>query len=437
MSSTDESGLGLFDDAASAAGNFPAALRGYDRTAVDDYVRSLEASVVASRRRAAELEQQAGALQRQLTEARQGDPEVDYSNLGGRATDILRLAEEQAHELVERATADAERLREVARREADAIRESAARDGGTVKSNGLAELEQLRLQLQADAQAQLDKARAEAGALVAAAKRQAEALRRESAHEAQSVRQAAYLDTENLRRRVEREVAETRQAIATEREQAVAHLRTMHEETAQKVGALLAEATQHNQASAERLEADMAEAARIRESALADAQQTRVAAAAEAEERVAAAKKQAAAITERTQQEFAWRKQQLKRETDLLAQRKQAVLNQLASLSALAEQTAHAFPELDDLAEFDAEQGDQTVLRAPSAKPAAPEAETTARNPAVVSDAKPRPQPPADPAELEDIPLDGDATVLVRPGTPPAGVKPGGAAGEQGGPQRR
>ena len=44
MTSSDNTGLGLFDDAASAAGNFPSALRGYDRAAVDDYVRSLEAT---------------------------------------------------------------------------------------------------------------------------------------------------------------------------------------------------------------------------------------------------------------------------------------------------------------------------------------------------------------------------------------------------------
>ena len=81
---------------------------------------------------------------------------------------------------------------------------------------------------------------------------------------------------------------------------------------------------------------------------MAEAEQTKLAAVQEAEARVDTAKKQAAAISERTQQEFAWRKQQLRRETELLHQRKQAVLSQLASLSALAEQTASAFPDLDD-----------------------------------------------------------------------------------------
>jgi DivIVA domain-containing protein len=47
VNASDNTGLGLFDDTASAVGNFPTALRGYDRTAVDDYVRTLEESVVS------------------------------------------------------------------------------------------------------------------------------------------------------------------------------------------------------------------------------------------------------------------------------------------------------------------------------------------------------------------------------------------------------
>ena len=118
MTSSDNTGLGLFDDAASAAGNFPTALRGYDRAAVDDYVRTLEGSTVEVRQRAANLEGQVADLQRQLEESRHNQ-EVDYSNLGDRASEILRLAEEQARDVLDRAGADAARLKGEARREAD------------------------------------------------------------------------------------------------------------------------------------------------------------------------------------------------------------------------------------------------------------------------------------------------------------------------------
>jgi hypothetical protein len=280
---------------------------------------------------------------------------VDYTNLGGRATDILRLAEEQAREVIERATEDSERLKETARRGA-----------------GITEIQQLRLRGQEDVRLQIERAQAEAEAIVAAARREAEALQRAADHEAQTMRQNAYLDTEKLRREVELEVADLRQGIATERDAAIGHLRGVHEESVAKTTALLTEATEYHRQATERLDRDIAEAARVRAEALAEAEAVKLQAVQEAEERIAAARKQAAAITDRTQQEFAWRKQQLRRETDLLGQRKAAVLNQLASLSALAEQTAHAFPDLEDLDDFDGEQGDRTVMMPAAMAPSMP-----------------------------------------------------------------
>ena len=56
----------------------------------------------------------------------------------------------------------------------------------------------------------------------------------------------------------------------------------------------------------------------------------------EAEQIVARAQQQAATIDERARQEFAWRRRQMRHEQDLLNRRKQAMLSQLTSLSALA-----------------------------------------------------------------------------------------------------
>ncbi len=434
MSSADNTGLGLFDDTASAAGNFPAALRGYDRQAVDDYVRTLEASVVQSRRHAAQLEQQVGTLQDRLTESegKQTSPEdVDYSNLGGRANDILRLAEEQARDLTENASVEAEKIKEQARREADDLRNRAARDGDAIKSGGVAEIDQLRVRLSDEVVAQVEKAKEEAAALVAAARREAEALGRQSEHEAQTVRQNAYLDTENLRRSVDREAADVRQQIAVEREGALAQLKAAHEEATTKTTALLSEATKHNAESTQRLEVDIAEAARIRAEAVDEAERIKVAAAKESGDRIATATKQATAISERTQQEFSWRKQQLRRETELLSQRKQAVLSQLASLSALAQQTAHAFPDLDDLTssdlqaaeEDDDELGDQTVLMPADAPAAVPPGRKPQPNPVDAESGAEQVAPGAGTAGPADVAVDGDATVLVAPGDLPAGTE--------------
>lgn len=421
MTSGDNTGLGLFDDTASAVGNFPTALRGYDRNAVDDYVRSLEGALVGVRRRVGELEQQLSTMSEQLEDARQAASEVDYTNLGGRASDILRLAEEQARETLDRANVDAERVREEARREADQTRQNAAREGDDLKSGGLAEIAEVRTRMEEDGRVLSERTQSEADALVGAARRQAESLRLEAQNEAQTVRQQAYLDTEELRRGVEREAADLRQQVAVEREQAVIELRRIQTEAAERTAALLAEATKHNEESAERLDRDVNEAARIRTEALNDAEKTKLGAIKESEERIQAAKAQAAAITERTQSEFAWRKQELRRETDLLSQRKQAVLNQLASLSALAQQTAQSFPEIDDLTDFSSEEGDRTVLRPADAGPALPEADDQRErtNGHQASSAAP-PEEPEDSAQPEPE-LDGDATVVIPAGSVPPG----------------
>src|SRR5687768_12403736 len=101
MSSHEEAGLGLFDDMATAAGSFPMALRGYERTAVDEYVRSLEGAVVAARQHIAGLEARIAQLHQDLTRARAGSPEA-IGQIGDRTGEILRIAEEQAAEIVAR-----------------------------------------------------------------------------------------------------------------------------------------------------------------------------------------------------------------------------------------------------------------------------------------------------------------------------------------------
>ena len=446
MTSTDNNGLGLFDDTASAVGNFPSALRGYDRNAVDDYVRSLEGTLVGARRRGSELEREVATIVEQLEQARAAANDVDYTNLGGRASDILRLAEEQARETLDRAGVEAEKLREEARRHVDEAKLSATREGDELKATGLAEIEEIRSRTEEEGRAQAERHRAEAEALIAAARRQAESMQKEAEHEAETARQQAYLQAEEVKRAAEREAADVRQQIATERETAISELRRVAEETATRTSELLAEATRHNQESAERLEADIAQANTIRADALAEAEKVQLAALKEAEERVDAAKAQAAAITERTQSEFAWRKQELKRETDLLSQRKQAVLNQLASLSALAQQTAQSFPEIDDLTEFDGEDGDRTVLQPAGSAPALPredktedksedKSERTGDHDQPASGHDPEVAVEDDPTERPFRPdsssghghagqpdLDGDATIVIPAGAIPSGT---------------
>jgi hypothetical protein len=95
----------------------------------------------------------------------------------------------------------------------------------------------------------------------------------------------------------------------------------------------------------------------------------------------------------------------------LLHQRKQAVLSQLASLSALAEQTASAFPDLDDPNDLEGgEVGDRTVMRPEMLPPAGPGEDSSAGSSA--GSTRNGGKSSADEDELE---IDGDATVLVAP----------------------
>ena len=469
MARSENAGLGLFEDTASAAGNFPGALRGYDRQAVDEYVRTLEGSVVQSRGHAAELEKQVTGLQDQLQESklRETDPDdVDYAGLGGRANEILRLAQEQAHDLTTAATLEGERIREEARRDAATQREQAERDSGELRTGGLSEISELRTRLQDEVAAQVARAQAEATALLDAARREGASLRLQAEHDAAALREEARLETDALRREVEREVAEARADLAREREESVARVRGEHDELTAQTRAMLAEAAEHHTQSTGRLEGDIAESARIRAEAVSEAEQVRANAIAEAENRLSTARKQAAAITARTQQEFSWRKQQLRRETELLQQRKQAVLSQLASLSDLAQQTASSFPDLDeddqpstggsssgrggdagrtdvDVDAIPEDGTDRTVLKsyaAPSLPPS-PEADqdttgqdttgqgTTDQEPIGTAaaetgqDAGPtssRPSADGDDDEEPDVPLDGEPTLLAAPQRPAA-----------------
>ena len=63
---------------------FPSALRGYDRSAVDDYVRSLEKALVQTRRRAGGLDQQVSSLTERLAEATRVVPTSTWRPTGGR-----------------------------------------------------------------------------------------------------------------------------------------------------------------------------------------------------------------------------------------------------------------------------------------------------------------------------------------------------------------
>src|ERR1700744_5758642 len=78
---------------------FATVMRGYDRHQVDEHIRQIETEARTHR-------DQAQAMRRELTEAHRQIQEQErptYSGLGARIEQLLRLAEEQATELVQAA----------------------------------------------------------------------------------------------------------------------------------------------------------------------------------------------------------------------------------------------------------------------------------------------------------------------------------------------
>ena len=76
---------------------FATVMRGYDRHQVDEHIRQIEAEVRQHREQTQGLRQQLTDAHRQIQEQER----PTYSGLGARIEQLLRLAEEQATELVQ------------------------------------------------------------------------------------------------------------------------------------------------------------------------------------------------------------------------------------------------------------------------------------------------------------------------------------------------
>lgn len=115
------------------------------------------------------------------------------------------------------------------------------------------------------------------------------------------------------------------------------------------IDALLAQSTKTAQESAARVKAQADQVAELSAKALATAEQSKTDGVREAESQVAAAHRQSAMMKDRLEEQYAWRKEQLERETHALELRKDAVLAQLSNVRALAQESVADFPNTDSL----------------------------------------------------------------------------------------
>jgi cell division septum initiation protein DivIVA len=340
---------GQQDDSTGTYG-FPVVRRGYDRTAVDAFARQANTENRELRRQYETLAAHCARLEAEREATPAVAAEADYAGLGGRAQEILRIAEEQALDLTSRATADADRLAEQTEHEVQMLRDHAAAELEEIRRTELARIGTLRGQAEREAASLVGSASAEAEQLLQAARLAAAAVRAEAEGKARATVESAQLQAGTLLADAERDALTIRQQAAADRDRVLAELTAESDDLRGRIEQTLAESTALHRRSAEQLAAESAEASRLRAEALAEVERIRQAAVAEADELVGTARRQAATVEERSRQEFAWRRRQLRQEQELLTRRKQAMLSQLTSLSALAVETAESLPEVPELA---------------------------------------------------------------------------------------
>lgn len=335
---TEETGLNLFEDSASAAGSFPHAMLGYDKHTVDSYVREVEAKVM-------QLKMQLRDKAREIQLVRSEAGSTDFTRLGAHATAILRAAEAQAGDIVDRAQHESERIKTEARRTAAALRESAQKEADDVRLAGLSGLRQLR-QEQADAGAStLETSHRDAAMIVAEAKQRAA-----------SIVDAAKLQSDGLLETARVEAARRQQEAEHRASDIVATAQKAAEDTLAKgvdtaakthdsITARLAEADKASQEAAQATAAARVEADRARSEALKQAEEIRLGALRESEETLAALRERVRQQEADLEERVAWRKEQLEREIASLEARKSNALGQLNNLRALAEESGSQFAD--------------------------------------------------------------------------------------------
>lgn len=220
-------GLDLFDETASAAGSFPHSMLGYERQAVDAYIRDIERQLSSAKRKVRSLQKQIAA----------NNTETDLSKVGAHARDILRAAEAEAAELRNHARIDADRIVAEASEQAESLAHNTQTETATHRVTNLDELNRLREELAQQTDAELAAARQEAQLLRDAAETHRRMVLTDAERNATALREQAALEADQARQAADREAAQVRARIADEHAEALAALQQHRNE----VTALVAE----------------------------------------------------------------------------------------------------------------------------------------------------------------------------------------------------
>lgn len=369
-------GLDLFDETASAAGSFPHSMLGYERQAVDAYIRDIERQLSSAKRKVR-------SLQRQL--ATKAD-ETDYSRLGTHTGDLLRNAEREAAEITQSAQLQAEQIIALAKREADQLAREADAGAAQARVSGMDDLHRLRDDLAGQTSAELAAAQEQARTLREAAENHRAMVLAEAERNAAAMREQASLEAEQVRQGAEREAADVRAALAKEQADTLESLRQRHAEVTRTLIELSERARQQSDEFGVQMATEAQLADERRHKALAEADQIVVAANEEARAAVADARAKAAKLLTEAGVAEAHKIEQLSHEIEGLNRRKKALVDGMRSLSSLVSSSVADFHG-DDEAEAKASEVARAADEAETAVLDMEEVPATAAPPAIDDDA--------------------------------------------------
>ena len=304
-------GLTLFDERATAVGGFPNAVLGYDKAAVDAYIRQLERQILELRRQFREQATEFELVRSQATSS-------DLTRLTGHAAVLLNSAETHSEQLTTKAQIEAQSIRETARRDGEGLRAGGQQEADDLRATAMANLRRLRDKQTEELRATLAAARQEAEHVVASGTRHSEAVVRQANEQAAAIVAAAEAEAARL-------VQDAKVAAAD------AHT---------SAADLLSQATAQHGAATKLLADETDAAARIRLLASQDAESVRIQAVREAEQHLSATRAAGSQLRARLDAEAERRKDQLVAEIAALAHQKKAIQTQLAELAGIGKQAA-------------------------------------------------------------------------------------------------
>jgi DivIVA domain-containing protein len=229
---------------------FPAALRGYDRTAVDRYVERINRLITelemssspeaAIRHALAEVsEETRDILQRahetaeDITARSRAKADDRVQQAESESQEIRVTAERKAAETRDAAQQEAAQLREAAERETGELRETTQRDVAELREMTQREVSELRETAAREVKEQRDSAASEAAETREAAARESQRMRTVAQREAEEARETARREAEEMLESADtraRELARSAEAIWRERRRLIEDMRAVSEQ---------------------------------------------------------------------------------------------------------------------------------------------------------------------------------------------------------------